>query len=259
MLLRKNIKLFHCLSFLLISIVCFLSTSSYAFWYDQKIWRPVFSLGIGAVRPTNSGFSKTFPIVNPETDERYEYDSGNSKHTAALFDGFIGMETMPCPEWAWQLGIGYNQSSDFSTQGRFSQGADPQSTNFYSYRADFLTRQLLAEAKFLYAINQWHPYVFAGIGVSFNKASNYNTDVPPFLTFTRIYKNNTETSFSYALGAGVDMDFCTNWRWGVGYRFADLGRLKLGHAVIDTTKVNGTLSRSNLYANELLTQLTYLI
>ena len=81
----------------------------------------------------------------------------------------------------------------------------------------------------------------------------------PFNTFTREYSDNTESSFTYSLGLGVDMDITEHLRLGVGYRFADLGKVRLGDAEINTTEVAGTLSQDHLYANEILVQLSLVL
>ena len=46
---------------------------------------------------------------------------------------------------------------------------------------------------------------------------------------------------------------------GLAYRFSGLGNADLGIANIDGSYVSGALLQSNLYANEVLLQLTYVI
>ena len=104
-----------------------------------------------------------------------------------------------------------------------------------------------------------YPYVLLGLGGSFNTASNYATNVPPFLTFTRLYANNTSNAFAFRVGLGFDVNITPHTRVGLAYRFADLGSVQLGAATIDNIKAAGTLSQSNLYANEVLAQFTYVM
>lgn len=73
-----------------------------------------------------------------------------------------------------------------------------------------------------------------------------------------MFTNNTNMSFAYSLGVGIDVDIQKNWRLGVGYRFANLGQADLGRGVIDTTLFTSTLLQSNLYAQACVVQLTYL-
>lgn len=228
--------------------------------YHEKSWRPVVALGLGASVATSIGKSQNFPIIDPISDEYFLYSSGGSSRVAALFDGFAGVEWNYRPKWKIQVGVDYNQSSSFSTSGNFIQGADVISQDNYTYHYNVITRQILAAGKLLYTFKHiYHPYLFAGVGASFNKAYNYTTNVPPFLTFTRMYSDHTNTSFSYAAGFGVDVDVTRKIRAGIGYRFADLGRADLGNPNIDGISVPGALSQSHIYTNEVLAQVTWLL
>ncbi len=194
------------------------------------------------------------------TDEFYHYSTNHPSQTSGLMDIFLGAEWSWRPNWAIQTGVDYSQASPFSAKGTFVQGADAESADSYTYHYGTLTRQLLIEGKLFYTVKKhFHPYILAGLGATFNKAYHYYTNVPPFLTFTRMYANNSTTSFSYAAGIGIDTDIHRNLRIGIGYRFVDLGQVKLGNARIDTTNVSGTLSQSHLYANEILAQVTFVL
>lgn len=258
-MLTKWIKVF-----LVFSISISTSISSYAIswsnWWHNKMWHPIATIGGGVSISSDIGESKNFPILNPTTDEFYYYTINSATQTSGLLDAFLGAEWNLRPNWALQAGIGYNQASPFSASGTFVQGADVETEDTYNYRYGILLRQLLIEGKLLYSIKEYfHPYVLVGLGAAFNKAYNYYTTVPRFLTFTRMYSNNSTTSFSYALGIGLDYDVTSQIRLGLGYRFADLGKVELGSAVIDTTSVSGTLSQSNLYTNEVLVQFTWVV
>ncbi len=230
---------------------------SLADWWQNKTWHPLVSIGGGTASSSNVGASQNFPIQYPVTEEFYSYSVSHATQTSSLVDIFLGAEWNVQPNWAVQGGIGYNQASPFSVKGTLVQGTDVASQNTYTYQYGVLIRQLLIEGKLLYSFRQrFHPYVFAGLGTALNKSYSYNTNVPPFLTFTRMYSNNAMTSFSYALGVGLDYDVDSLIRLGIGYRFANLGKAQLGSAVIDTTHVSGTLSQSNIYANEVLVQFT---
>lgn len=228
--------------------------------FSPPAWRSVIAIGGGAYFTSNTGESQTFPIQDPDTDEFYEYAPTHNSQTAGLYNAFVGVEWRLLPNWLLQTGFDYNQTSSLYTNGVVTQGADVQSEDIYNYHYNIVTRQLLLAGKLLYTLKQrYHPYVLVGLGAAFNQASNYSTNVPPFLTFTRMYQDNNNTSFSYAAGVGVDVDLTDNLRFGIGYRYADLGQVKLGAANIDVNSVSGTLSQSNLYANQLLAQLTLVI
>jgi opacity protein-like surface antigen len=222
-------------------------------------WNPILGLGIGNAIFTQVGESQSFAIQNSSTGEFYNYIANDSTQTATLFHGLLGIEKPLSPLWIFQTDVHYLQTSSFSVDGNFTQGSDLQSSNSYGYSYDVLTRQLLLEGKLLYTIKKrFHPYVMAGLGASFNKAYNYSTTAQPS-ALTPMYADNTTSSFSYALGAGFDTNLNSHLRLGLGYRFTDLGKIALGAASIGTGTVSGSLSQSNVYANEILGQLTWII
>ena len=225
-----------------------------------SFWHAIISLGGGLAFPQDIGASQTFPIVNPVTDSFYIYNANHSNKTVGLFDSFFGVEWLVDPKWALQLGLGYIRSSNFSIKGSLLQGADIQSSDQYSYNYTIATNQLVAESKLRYQFNKrFYPYVLLGLGEAFNTAHDYNTNVPPFLTFTREYKDNTQSSFTYLVGIGFDVDIANYLRLGLGYRFSNLGTVKLGKAMIDTSSVASTLSQDHIQVNEIIAQLTFVI
>ena len=126
--------------------------------------------------------------------------------------------------------------------------------------ANSIKINMLAQAKFMYP---WHdkffPYILLGLGLSFNQASNYSTNVPPFLTFTRQYASDTATALAYKLGIGVDAAVTQHVRIGAGYRLSSPGKISLGSAQINKMSATGKLTQSNLYGNELLLQISYVV
>lgn len=217
----------------------------------------IASVGGGVLLSANGSSSQYFPIMNPTTDEYYSYAGDNSTQTKGLFDVFLGGEWGFAPNWALQLGAGYHQTGHFRVDSTFIQGADAQSADQYNYDYRFSTRQVMAESKLLYHVKErYHPYAFLGLGGAFNHADEFTTNVPPFLTFTREYYDNTQTSFTYSLGLGVDVDINKYLRIGVGYRFADLGQAQLGTPTIDGIPVSGALTQRHVLANEFLLQLS---
>lgn len=247
---------------LLTTLVIFV-LPSYAFSWsfeEGKNWHPIIALGAGTASSTNVGQSQYFPVQIPTSYQFFDYSANHATQTSALMDGFVGVEWNLQPNWALQAGLDYNQISPFSAKGTLLQGVDIESANSYAYYYGILAKQLLVEGKLLYAIKKhYHPYVLMGLGAAFNKAYNYYTNVPSFLTFTPTYNDHTTTSYSYAVGVGMDVDITPNLRLGIGYRFADLGKVQLGGASINGVALSDTLSQSRLYANEVLAQVTFII
>ena len=131
------------------------------------------------------------------------------------------------------------------------------SSDQYTYQYDIQSRQLLLEGKLLYHWQRYHPYLSAGMGASWNTSLNYNVNIQPaFTTFSNQFANNMQTSFSYLVGLGVDVDLTDALRLGLGYRFTDFGSAKTGTSTIDTLMTTNTLAQSHIYANEILIQLS---
>ncbi|KTD35396.1 hypothetical protein Lmor_0843 [Legionella moravica] len=222
-------------------------------------WHPVLSLGAGS-SVAKPGVAQGFPVVNEVTDEFYYYSGTQKTQSSGFLDILLNAERGFSPDWLIQAGLDYNRTEPFFAHGLFLQGADEQSADTYFYGYKVLTNQILLNSKLLYTLkHRYHPYLFGGVGVAFNKAYNYTVNVPRFITFTRNYLDNSHIDFSYALGVGVDVDLTSNMRVGIGYRYADLGKMQLGTAIIDTTVVAGTLTQNTLHANEFLVQLSWLI
>src|SRR3990167_2940267 len=55
-------------------------------------WHEIISLGGGAVFSNDVGHAASFPILNPITDEYYQYHASNSVVIRPLYEGFFGGE-----------------------------------------------------------------------------------------------------------------------------------------------------------------------
>lgn len=257
--MKKNIN--H-LAFLLTLLLWIPATSLLAnsCWNTEPdcCWRSVAGFEYGVVISSNAGKSKTFPALT-STDEFYEYSPNHQSQTRSMWGGYLGIEWCGMPEWNLQFDVNYSQSAPFTVNGTLTQGLDVQSQDTFTYKHKITIRQLLVEAKLSYVIcDLFRPYFLFGLGSSFNKSYAFSTTVPPLLTLTRLYKNNTTAGFTYAVGAGLDFELADCLYLGVGYRFNDFGKASLGSATIDGLPVSGTLSQSHFYANQFLAQLTYL-
>lgn len=213
--------------------------------------RPIVTLSAGGMW-VSKGEHQSFRFDS----STYNFESNNTK-TAGLLGIFGGAEFTINPLWALQLGLGYYQSSSFTTSGTLSQGSEIPFSKF-DYDYTISSRQLLVESKFLTTYRErFHPYLSLGLGQSFNKASDYtvnNSRAP----FSPRFGDSTTNTFSYTAGLGVDYDITSNIRLGLGYRFADLGKVGLGNGKIDNLPISHTLKQSNLYTNQLLAQLSWI-
>lgn len=233
-------------------------------WFSMS-WRPFATVSLGAAFTNDAGKSQFIPVVDPIQDEFFSYDADNTDQSKFIYGVSLGIEILLNPSWFLQTGFSYYQPMEFHPQGVVTQGAsDVLTLDSFSYNYDIQVHQVLFENKLLYNLMYqsliFHPYISGGIGVSSNAATNYTVNiVPQFSTFSNQFNNETRTSFSYRVGAGVDYEVTNHVRVGVGYRFSDFGKVELGNASIDGVPTFNNLSQSHLYTNEVLGQITFVI
>ena len=217
--------------------------------------KPVLSLTTGAFISQLGQFQSFSPLDLCN----YTYKPSDSNTTNVLWGGFIGSEIKHSPLWGFIAGLGYYQPSSLTTKGTLIQGADLMSDSTYNYRYQTQSQQLLAEGKLYWvAKEKIQPFLMMGIGAAFNKTSNYQTSIPPFLEFTPVFSNQTQTNFTYAIGPGVDLSLSQSFKFGVAYRFTDLGSANTGSAQLDENPISNTLNQSHLYASQIIAQVTYI-
>jgi opacity protein-like surface antigen len=225
--------------------------------------RPLITVGAGIAFTNSVGDSEYFAETGePGVTEYYDYSPKGDTQNKGLIDLLVGAEWAFNPNWALQAGLGYNQVGTYTAKGTLSQGfVGLGSPEVYSYQYNIALQSLLVEGKVLYTLNQnphLHPYVSFALGGARNKAYAFETSVNPQETSTRNYQGNAKNSFTYAAGLGLDVDVTKHTRVGLGYRYADLGRVELGDANVNGVPVSGTIDQRRLHANEALAQFTYL-
>jgi opacity protein-like surface antigen len=234
------------------------NTSKLNEFFAAKNWRGVLIGGYGTAFGSDLGAKNVIPIRNSITDELYIYtpyvQAGNNADT---FHIFLGAERILRSNWLLQLGLGFYQYNNLTVAGSLYQGADAQSADLYTYSYTIDSKQYLIESKLLYTQHlKYHPYIILGMGVSQNNSNHFQTNVNPFLTFTREYSSSSNQRFAAVFGAGLDFDIRSNLRLGFSYRVNALGSAYLGSATIDGTPVPSTLHSENLFVQSLMGELT---
>ncbi|KTC90489.1 outer membrane beta-barrel protein [Fluoribacter dumoffii] len=252
--------------FVALSSVILVSTTGYAKANElpspskQKplSWFHPFVILTGGVAAAKTGHSQT--ITREGDFTIYQYTSDHSHSNRMLWGGSLGTEIPLASQWDLQLGIGFYRPNDFSGSGILLQGIDEQSTDEFAYNYKVKTSQLFFEGKLLHSIKEiFHPYVSLGLGAAFNKASDYEVEVPPFLTFTPEFEDHNTSNFAYSLGLGMDLDLGKHWRLGIGYRYVGLGDADFGRGTLDDLPFTPTLTSGHLYLQEGIVQVSYLI
>jgi opacity protein-like surface antigen len=226
--------------------------------HHHRHWKPVFTASTGFAFINTRNQTEQF---NEFTFAQFILKDHSYETTQMMWGAFAGVEFPLKPLWQAQLGFGFYVPSCFTVRGNEIQQVidSPGTTDNFPYTYEVTTKQFLAEGKLLYTWrDNYHPFVTAGLGASFNKARSYSINYPTFLTFVPIYAPRSSTEISYRLGLGMDFDMARDVRLGLGYYFSDFGQTQLGRGNIDSFPVPGAPRQNTLYTNELLGQITLL-
>lgn len=198
-------------------------------------------------------------------DDVFTYNRQGSSNGGFL-GLFLGYEfPVIGPGFFTQAGIEYDYYASATVNGKHTVGIQPDTSTLYDYRYHTQTQQLMAVAKLLYNVNSsLHPFALIGIGAAFNELSSFNASTAEegSINIAPTFNDHNRTSFTYALGLGLDVDVTPQVRMGFGYRFSDFGSSSLGKGYVNfhdyQASVPFTLGSSHTYANEFVLNLTYL-
>jgi opacity protein-like surface antigen len=185
------------------------------------------------------------------------YVARKTTHSVAEGDIFLGIQKQLPKRFQGQLGMAVAVTNNAALSGNVWDDAEALFNN-YTYRYDVQHTHVLIKGKLLADRSYWLiPWVSAGIGVGFNNAHHFqNTPLISEATTMPNFSSNTQTSFTYTLGAGVQKVLTSHWQVGVGYDFSDWGRSQLGRSSGQT--LNSGLRLNHLYTNGVLLNVTYL-
>lgn len=220
---------------------------------DLNLYQYVGVLSLGPVWES-AGENQTF-YLTPTIQKSYIAN----KSSDALVDGelFLGVQRNLTDIYQAQLGLAVAATSSAKLSGVIWDDALPQFNN-YTYNYHIQHTHLALKGKLLADMNQYvMPWISASIGVGFNRAYSYTNTPVIFEAVTNPdFSSNTETSFTYTVGAGVQKALDQNWQVGVGYEFADWGQSQLGRASGQTLGTG--LNLNHLYTNGLMFNVTYI-
>lgn len=212
----------------------------------------VAALSLGSIWE-HGGSTQTFYLA-PEIEKSYVA----SQSTNALFDGevFLGAQKTLSQILQGQLGLAVAATSNSNLNGVIWDDADPQFSN-YTYGYKIQHTHVAVKGKLLVDAGLWlTPWVSGSLGVGFNDAHGFHSTPTLFEALpTPGFSSQTQTAFSYTVGAGVQKILNEHWQAGVGYEFADWGKSQLGRATDQI--LNSGLTLNHLYTNGILFNLTY--
>ncbi|MGA2655081.1 MAG: outer membrane beta-barrel protein [Gammaproteobacteria bacterium] len=111
----------------------------------------------------------------------------------------------------------------------------------------------------------WDPFIKIGAGVAYNTVDNFHS-VSPDDTVYSVMPENTETSFAYQLGAGINIRTEESLVIGIGYRYVNAGDFSSnnyfsGISSTDSGSVNHQTDpwEGELSTNEVYIALSYVL
>ena len=182
------------------------------------------------------------------------------KNTYVLANGevFAGLQRALPHKTLGQVGFTIAATTSATEKGSVWEFADPTFNNFiYQYHITHL--HVAIKSKALSAQFSEHnlPYISGSAGVGFNRAYDYNTTPQIFEAVAPPnFQANTQTTFTYTLGAGIQHICSPHTQIGVGYEFADWGKSALVTAAGQRTQ--DILQLNHLYTNQLQFNITFL-
>lgn len=215
-------------------------------------WTWVGTISAGPVWE-NAGQTQTFYLA---PDIIKTYAASNVTHALADGEIFVGVQKNLSNMLLGQLGLTVAVTSNAKLSGNVWDDAD-STLNNYSYSYQVQHTHVAVMSKILADRGYWViPWVSASLGVGFNQAHDFQSIplISEAVTMTN-FASNTETSFTYTIGAGIQKTLNKHWQAGVGYEFADWGQSQLNRASAQT--LNSGLSLNHLYTNGVLFNLTY--
>lgn len=219
----------------------------------------VFTLSIGP------GFTSPGEdqILTLTPDVPYAYYADKSSSTLGFVSLFGGIEKRNDEgHFLGQFGLELLGATNVNLNGDAWIDADPDFNDFfYSYKINHshiaLKGRLLSNAPYTER-KGIASYLSASVGIGFNYAYDfsmqkriYEAVIPP------LFDAHTKTSFIYAFGIGLEKALNQQWRFSVGYEFADWGSSALSKAEGQSTSYGLTLN--HLFMNNILFGMSYAI
>jgi opacity protein-like surface antigen len=196
------------------------------------------------------------PYIQPDFPNTYI----TKKDTYLLGDGeiFAGFQRTLPNNILGQLGITVAATTSADEEGNVWEFGDPNFDNFtYQYHMTHVHVAVKGKVLSTQFSDKNLPYITGSAGVGFNRAYDYSTTP---LIFEAVsppnFQTNTETTFTYTLGVGVQRILTPHTQVGVGYEFADWGKSALLAAAGQPTR--DVLQLNHLYTNQLQFNVTYL-
>ena len=200
-------------------------------------------------------------------DNVFTYASQGRSHNTGMVGVFLGEEfnaPQINPALRFQAGLEYAYFGNNKRNGSHTVGIEPSTSTLYQYSYAIQSQQLMAVAKILTMQHAVYlPYVSVGLGAAFNHSEQFKASTleTGSVNLTPHYQDGSKTAFTYALGAGVETRMSDHLRFGLGYRFTDLGKASFGNGHVTFNDYSYptafTLTTQHLYTNLIVAQFSY--
>jgi opacity protein-like surface antigen len=181
-----------------------------------------------------------------------------NKETDTLVEGevFLGVHE-PLPyALQGQFGLAAAMTNSTALSGQIWDDANPEFNN-YTYQYKINHKHIALKGKLIRHCD-WllSPWISASLGAGFNYAYRFNNSPAIYEALPNPdFVSHRTTSFTYALGIGLERKLTPNTQMAIGYEFADWGKSQLGRAP-GQTQGHG-LSLSHFYTNGIMFNLSY--
>lgn len=247
-------------------LTCMLAGPAFAYFaYNAEYggsW--YFSVGAGRTAPLTSNANNFVGTGAGWPDDHYIADDTHGSFMGNIGAGYTWFNYN---DWfpVLSLGAQYTYTASAKISGVIDQYSLPEFEN-YSYSYQFRRGTLLGVGKAdIVHLGCFLPYITGGIGVSFNKTSNY-IEQPLSNVTPRIspgFQSETNTYFSYMVGAGIDYTIYDYLWLSLEYNYGNFGYAKTGGGVATPTMTGFNYEnehlKNKLTANNFLISITYLI
>jgi opacity protein-like surface antigen len=162
--------------------------------------------------------------------------------------------------WLPAVSVGLRYEHLFATNigQQITQFSAPEFTN-YNYTLNIASDVLLFATKInLVQIGQFSPFINGGVGISFNRVSNYSET--PLADVTARdgagFANNSSHGFAYSIGAGLDWQVQSQLIMSLNYEFQGLGSINTKSGVNTWSATH--LHSGTYQSNNVLLTMSYL-
>lgn len=243
---------------LFLSTLFFVSTTSYGeFGYDYTpnlfSLPNVITLSAGPV--WGKVGSQQVVYLTPSIVKSYTAD--RISHSMPDGEIFIGTQKCLYQQLQAQLGLALAAAGNARRTGQIWDDTDPEFNNYvFSYQ--IYHAHVALKGKLLIDDVYWFiPWISGSIGAGLNRSYSYHSaptifeavPMPPF-------KPYSQASFTYTVGAGIQIPLNACWQIGAGYEFADWGKSLLGRSVYQVGP--SRLGSNHVFTNGVMFNMTFL-